>query len=115
MDQQGLPPHLCLGGKGLGMAESNIHLDVWGRWAQRAGSVPFPNISPGSLACQEVHSHAQTRSSQRAAFSRARVHIQGGKEWLKMDMGLLGGDRTLSMGYPSLGQPLDTSIEDVQN
>lgn len=55
-------------------------------------------------ACQEVHSHAQTRSSQRAAFSRARVHIQGGKEWLKMDMGFLEVT-DLKDGVPLSGVP----------
>lgn len=112
MDQQGLPPHLCLGGKGLGMAESNIHLDVWGRWAQRAGSVPFPNISPGFLSGGSQPCPDQELPE--GSILQSMCPHPGQKGMAENGHGLLGGDRPLSMGYPSLGQPLDTSIE-VQN
>lgn len=36
-------------GQGWEMAESNVHLGVWGRGPQRAGSLPFPSTSPGCL------------------------------------------------------------------
>lgn len=99
MERKGLPLCLCPTarlGWGWEMAKSNVHLDVWGRRPQRAGSLLFPSTSAGCLpggSCPCL-----PRELLGAEFSRGGVHAQLGGITADNGPGLLGSDRPLSMG-----------------